>query len=125
MSDDPHSQPPHGLLATLIDVLVEMAQAHVALARAELARVLRRIGAGLVLFALAVALALAALNLLAGAAVSLLIAQGLEPGWAALVVAAMMGLSAAVAALVGLRVLRPAKLVPYRRTNPDSRSRPS
>jgi uncharacterized protein (DUF697 family) len=122
MTHDPHNSPLHTLMAALTQALGDVVQAQAALARAELVQALRKIALGLALIVLALTLALAALNLLSGAAVAALIAQGLTPGLAALLVAGLLGLCALVFVLFGLRVLRLSNLTSRRRSAPAERN---
>ncbi|RBI86359.1 phage holin family protein [Rhodosalinus halophilus] len=84
------------------------------LARAEADRSLRSAGAALGLLAVALLLAITALDVLAEAAVLALERSGLTPGWAAVLVGGALALVALVVAWRGLRDLDRARLAPER-----------
>lgn len=105
---------PADLLVRLLTDLVQVLQGDVLLARAEIARGLRGMGLGLVLMIVAALLAMLALNALAAAALLGLVALGLPPVWASVV----LGLGLLLLAYAGLRValalLNPGNLIPIR-----------
>jgi hypothetical protein len=84
------------------------------LARAEADRSLRSAGAALGLLAVALLLAITALDVLAGAAVFALERAGIAPGLAAVLVGGALALVAAVVAWRALRDLDRARLAPER-----------
>ncbi len=114
MTTEHQSRPTGTLLSDAARALSDLVRGEIALARAELEENIRKAVGGLILVVLAVAVALAALDVLAGAAVAALVAQGLSAGWSAFIVAAVLVLAAVVLAALGLRALAPSKLFPRR-----------
>lgn len=102
------------LLSDVVSGLGRLVRGELMLARAEATEGLRAAGGGLVKIAIAALVALVALNVLAGAAVAALAASGMGPGWAALIVGALLLGLALVLALLGRAALRPAGLWPDR-----------
>ncbi len=86
----------------------------VALARREVGRNVSRAGAGLVMMGVAAILLLTALNLLAGAAVTMLVQVGLSVPLASLAIGAGALLVAAILFFLGKARLDPKKLAPER-----------
>ncbi|WP_347311430.1 phage holin family protein [Defluviimonas sp. SAOS-178_SWC] len=115
MTTEPQDRGISAVFTDVTDALMDIVRGEAALARAELEENLRRAVTGLVLVIVCVAVSLAALNLLAGAAVAALVAQGMSAGWAALAVAVALLLISAILAALGIRVLAPSNLT-LRRT---------
>ncbi|REC55480.1 phage holin family protein [Rhodosalinus sediminis] len=106
--------PTAALLLETFDAARGLLRRELDLARAETDRSLRRARAGLVLLALALILAMTALDALAGAAIGALAGLGLGAGLAAMVVGAGLAVLAALVAWWGLRDLERARLAPER-----------
>lgn len=102
------------LFGEILTHLSNLMRKEIDLARSEMGENLRRAGIALGLVALSAILAITALNLIAGAIVTALVASGLQPAVASLVVAGG-GLVIAIALLAkGLRDLRRSSLAPKR-----------
>ncbi|MEY1556379.1 phage holin family protein [Yoonia sp. R2331] len=89
-----------------------LVQGELKLARAEMSHIVSRAGVGLFLIALAMLLALVALNVLATAAVAQVAALGLSVGLAALSVGALLLFAAVGFALAGRSRLSASALTP-------------
>ena len=109
---DPRT-PMGSLLSDAINQITKLVRGEVALAKAEVGQNLRNAALGIGLLVGAVILSLVALNVLAGALVAL-IAHWTGPGWAALIVGALLLAVVAVLALRGLNSLKPENLAPSR-----------
>ncbi|TYB81271.1 phage holin family protein [Maritimibacter fusiformis] len=90
------------LLADILDHLGRLLRRELDLITAEFRAALGRAGVALGLLALAVALALTGFNALVGAATAGLVALGLDPGWAGLIVGLVL---VAVAWALGRKAL--------------------
>ena len=102
------------LAARALDQMRGLMRREVDMARAELDESLSDVGAAVALAASAMVIALAALNVLAGALVAALAELGLEPGWAALVVGLALALVAGGMAMRAMKDLKSASLAPKR-----------
>lgn len=102
------------LFTDAVHSLTQLLRGEVALAKAEVEENLRKAAYGLAFVVLAAIMAIAALNLLSGAIVAALVAQGMPPGWAALLVAAGFALLAILLGYRGFRALAPGNLIPRR-----------
>ena len=103
----PNDAPPTpGLIADVLAGLVRLLRGEVDLAKAEAAAALKSVVRAAALALGAVALAAVGLGLLAQAAVATLIASGLSPAIAALLVAAVMLMGAAVLVTAARQHLR-------------------
>ncbi|MDA8585063.1 phage holin family protein [Rhodobacteraceae bacterium] len=89
-------------------------QGEMKLARAEMSQNLSQAGLGLAFFGIAAILALVALNVLAGAVVAFIAANGVSAGWAAVIVGGTLLLIAAVLSLRGKARLSAEALKPTR-----------
>ncbi len=102
------------LVASLTEDARTLARGEVELAKAELSETAKRSGTGVGLLGGAGLLGLLALVLLSIAAAYGLVAAGLHPAWAFLIVAVVYLLIAAVLVLVGQRLLKKASKGPER-----------
>lgn len=102
------------LLTEAFDATTRLVRGEIALARAEIEANLRSALTGVVLILLGLSVLFVALNVLSGAAVAALVAEGITPGWAALIVAAGLIFCAGLLALAGRRSLSSANLLPRR-----------
>lgn len=109
---DPATRSAGSLLSDALRALSDLVRGEIALAKAEAASKLRQAGTGLGLIVAGAIFALVALNVLAGAAVAALVAQGIETGWAGLIVGAALALLAVVLVIVGKKALDPSSLMP-------------
>ncbi len=100
------------MIRAILDAGLRVLRGEMTLARAEVALALRIAVGGLVMIAVAVVAALLGLVLLAQAAVAGLVALGLAPGWAGLIVAAVLLLLAVILIRLGLRRLRVLQTMP-------------
>lgn len=116
MTDRAQSNPTDApqLIRDLVKQGARLFRDEVALARREVGRNVSRAGAGLVMMGVAAILLLTALNLLAGAAVTLLVQVGLSVPLASLAIGAGALLVAAVLFFLGKARLDPKKLAPER-----------
>lgn len=106
-----------GTAAILSDILSgigKLLQGELALARAEAARGLRGAAGGLAMLAAATVAGLVGLNVLAGAAVGVLVAAGLGQVWSPLIVGLGLCALAFGLALAGRAALRPGRILPRR-----------
>jgi hypothetical protein len=109
--------PPSGvplveMIRTILDAGLRVLRGEMSLTRAEIVLALRIAARGLAMIAVAVVAAVLGLVLLAQAAVAGLVALGLAPGWAALIVAAVLLLLAAVLFRFGCRRLLALQILP-------------
>ncbi len=102
------------LVASMTEDARALVRGEVELAKAELAEVAKRSGTGVGLFGGAGVLAHLALVLLAVAAAFGLVAAGLHPGWAFLIVAVVVLLIAGLCALIGNNLIKKASKGPQR-----------
>lgn len=102
------------LIRDLVKQGARLFRDEVALARREVGRNVSRAGAGLVMMGVAAILLLTALNLLAGAAVTMLVQVGLSVPLASLAIGAGALLVAAIMFFLGKARLDPKKLAPER-----------
>lgn len=103
-----------GLLSDAFHAMTQLIRGEIALARAEVEESIRNAITGVILVVLAIAVLFVALNVMAGAAVAALVAQGITPSWAALIVAAGLIIFACLLAALGRRALSVANLMPRR-----------
>lgn len=95
-------------------VLMRMAAAELALARAEVGESLRRAFLGVALLAVTMVLLLVALNMLAGAAAIGLASAGVPDPWAPAIVGLVLILIGAGFTAWALSALKPSRLIPVR-----------
>ena len=116
MTDRAQSNPTDApqLIRDLVQQGARLFRDEVALARREVGRNVSRAGAGLVMMGVAAILLLTALNLLAGAAVTMLVQVGLSVPLASLAIGAGALLVAAILFFLGKARLDPKKLAPER-----------
>ena len=116
MTDRAQSNPTDApqLIRDLVKQGARLFRDEVALARREVGRNVSRAGAGLVMMGVAAILLLTALNLLAGAAVTMLVQVGLSVPLASLAIGAGALLVAAIMFFLGKARLDPKKLAPER-----------
>ena len=116
MTDRAQSNPTDApqLIRDLVKQGARLFRDEVALARREVGRNVSRAGAGLVMMGVAAILLLTALNLLAGAAVTMLVQVGLSVPLASLAIGAGALLVAAILFFLGKARLDPKKLAPER-----------
>lgn len=116
MTDRAQSNPTDApqLIRDLVKQGTRLFRDEVALARREVGRNVSRAGAGLVMMGVAAILLLTALNLLAGAAVTMLVQVGLSVPLASLAIGAGALLVAAILFFLGKARLDPKKLAPER-----------
>lgn len=117
MTDQPHrtaSESPGGLLGDVVSGFARLIRGELALARAEAKRSLNDATAGLGKLVIAAILGITALNVLAGAAVAVLVAIGLAPVWASVLVGVALLLLAYAIIQIGLAQLKPSNLAPKR-----------
>ena len=110
----PAGENPAGLVTDVVTGLARLVQGEIELARAEVARSLRDAAAAVGKLVIAAILGITAVNVLAGAAVAGLVALGLSPVWASVVVGGILLLLAFGTLQFALSVLRPANLAPKR-----------
>ncbi len=114
MHDDRDVRETPLLVINTLRQVTRLMQGEFALAKAELSRNLSRAGSGLALIAIGALLALTALDVLAGAAVGYLAAQGIGLGTAAQIVGGIMLIAAGGLAMVGRSRLSAKALSPDR-----------
>lgn len=116
MTDRAQSNPTDApqLIRGLVKQGTRLFRDEVVLARREVGRNVSRAGAGLVMMGVAAILLLTALNLLAGAAVTMLVQVGLSVPLASLAIGAGALLVAAIMFFLGKARLDPKKLAPER-----------
>lgn len=113
-TDGPGADAPAGLLGDVVSGFARLLRGELALARAEAKRSLGEASSALAKLAVAAMLGITAVNVLAGAAVAGLVALGLAPIWANVLVGAGLLLVAYVLVQSGLPQLKPANLAPRR-----------
>jgi uncharacterized membrane protein YqjE len=114
VSSDPDAKSTGALFSEAVQNVTELVRGEVDLAKAELSQNARRAMSGVMMIAGACVLGVVALNLLAGAGVAALVAQGLSAGWAALVVGGAVFLIAALLVHEGLGAFDRSNLIPRR-----------
>ena len=102
------------LLGDLINHATELFRKEVMLARAEVSEKINQVTSAAVMMGGAAVLGLVGLISLAGAAVIGLIALGLNPGWAVLIVGAVLAVIALIMAMSGKKKLNARNLTPHR-----------
>lgn len=102
------------LLGDLINHATELFRKEVMLARAEVSEKINQATAAAVMLGVAAVLGLVGLIYLAGAAVLGIIAAGLNPGWAVLIVGVVLSLIALIMAMSGKKKLNARNLTPHR-----------
>jgi hypothetical protein len=100
------------LLVDTIRHFTSLVQGELKLARAEMSQILSRAGVGIALIAVAMLMALVALNVIASAAVAYIAAAGLSVGTAALLVGGALLLIAIALVLAGKSRLSASALTP-------------
>lgn len=111
---DPRTKPTVTLVTDVFAQASTLLQGEVALARAEIGDNIRKAVGGLICLATAAVLAGVALNLVVGALVALLIANGVAPAGAAFAVGAVVFGIALVLVQLGLSALKGTSLAPTR-----------
>lgn len=111
------------LIASAISQSNDLVQAEFRLARAEVSEKLAATKSGLAFMAIAAVLLIASLGLLLQALVSLLIAHGVSPPLATVIVSGVIGLSGIALFVIGQRRLSPRQLVPKRTLRSLARSK--
>lgn len=114
MNADPAFRPTGALLTDAFRSATDLLRGEVDLARAEVEENLRKTARAALLYALAIALGIVALNLLAGAGTAFLVASGLSPTAAALIVAAILIAAAALFIAYAKSALKSTSLMPRR-----------
>ncbi len=107
-------QAPGGLMADMLTGVMRLVQGEIALLRAETRQRVQSAQTALILVLVAVVLGITGLNVLAGAAVTAVVATGLAPHWATLVVGAVLALAAFIAARAALAAVHSATTGPVR-----------
>ena len=105
---------PGALMADVLAGVSRLVQGELALARAEAAERLQSAKQAVLQVAIAVVLGITAINLLAAALVAAIVAMGLSPIWASLLVGVVLLLLAIAAGLAAARLLRDAGKAPRR-----------
>ncbi len=105
---------PASMMADVLAGVARLVQGELALARAEAAERLRWVQQAAVQGAVAVVLAITAINVLAAAAVAGVVALGLSPTWASVVVGGVLLLLAFGFAQHAARLMRDASSLPRR-----------
>jgi lysylphosphatidylglycerol synthetase-like protein (DUF2156 family) len=113
-TDRPKTESTGSLLGEALNHVSGLIRGEVDLARAEIDQNLRRAATAIGLLVAAVVIFLTALNVLAAAVVSGLTEAGIDAGWAALIVGAVLGIVAAVLASKGAKDLKLSSLAPSR-----------
>lgn len=117
MTDTAHrttGESPVGLLGDVVTGFARLLRGELALARAEAKRSLSDAASGLGKLVIAAILAITALNVLAGAAVAALVAVGLAPVWASVLVGVGLLLLAFAILQIAVAQLKPENLAPKR-----------
>lgn len=114
MSDYERQIPISSVLAGIVDSFSGLVKNEVDLARAEVTESVKTAAVAVGLIATAMVIAFVALNVLTGALVSLLVAAGLHPGWAAVIIGGLYALVSGVMVSVALAQLRSVSLAPKR-----------
>ncbi len=102
------------LLSDMVSQVGRILRKEAALAKAEMGENLSRAGTAIGLIVGAVVLSFVALGALAGAGIAALVSIGWAIHWAALAVGGGLALIAAILAVMGIRDLKPERLVPNR-----------
>lgn len=102
------------LLSEAIKHISSLVRSEVDLARAEVDQNLRRAARALGMIVAAVVIALTALNVLSAAVVAGLTQAGIDAGWSALIVGAVLGIAAAILIAKGTSDLKLSSLAPTR-----------
>jgi VIT1/CCC1 family predicted Fe2+/Mn2+ transporter len=100
------------LISSVLEHLHRLIRKEMALIRAEMSQKLNRAAIAVGLITISVIAVLTGLNVLAGAAVALLVDLGLSSGWAALIVAGVFILIAAALCAKGVHMLKTTSLAP-------------
>lgn len=117
MTDQPDGsagQATAGLLGDIVSGFARLVRGELALARAEAKRSIGEATSAMAKIVIAVILGITAVNVLAGAAVAGLVALGMAPIWASVLVGGGLLLSAYVMVQIALPQLTPANLAPKR-----------
>ncbi len=114
MSDRPTGKSTGALLSDAMANVTGLVRGEIDLARAEVSDNVSKAGAAIGLIAGAAIIALVALNVLAAALVAALAEAGLDTGWAALIVGALLGIAAYILVNKGLSDLKLSSLAPSR-----------
>ncbi len=114
MSDDKTSKSASNLLSDALNNVSALVRKEVDLARAEISENISRAGVAIGLIAGAAIIALVALNVLAAALVVGLTEIGIDAGWSALIVGALLGLLAYLMINKGINDLKLTSLAPTR-----------
>jgi uncharacterized membrane protein YeiB len=118
MTDRDHgpasAQGPGALMADVLAGVSRLVQGELALARAEAAERLQSAKKSVLQGVVAVVLGVTAINLLAAALVATIVAMGLSPIWASLLVGVVLLLVALASAQKAVRLLRDAGKAPRR-----------
>lgn len=119
MTDTPDGRPDGrndgsiiGLFSDAMAAMTRLVRGEIALARSEAEQALERSARAALQIGIAAILALVGLNVLAGASVAGLVALGLAPGWAGLIVGAVLLLLGLGYLQFGLGLLRKARRAP-------------
>ncbi len=112
--DRPAAEASAGLLGDIVTGFARLLRGELALARAEAKRSLGEATAAMAKLVLAVIFGITAVNVLAGAAVAGLVALGLAPIWASVLVGCGLLLLAYALVQIALPQLKPSNLVPTR-----------
>ena len=114
MSDDNTNKSAGNLLTDAMSNVSGLVRSEVDLARAEISENITKAGVAIGLIAGAAIIALVALNVLAAALVAALTETGLDAGWSALIVGAVLGVIAFVLNSKGTNDLKLSSLAPTR-----------
>jgi cytochrome c biogenesis protein CcdA len=116
MSDPDHGRAPGAgrMMADVLAGVSRLVRGELALARAEVAERLDAVRQSVVQVVIAVVLGITAINVLAGAAVAAVVALGLTPIWAAVIVGGILLILALGFAQHAARLLRDAGALPKR-----------
>lgn len=114
MSDNNTNKSAGNLLSDALSNVSGLVRSEVDLARAEISENVSKAGVAVGLIAGAAIIALVALNVLAAALVAGLTEAGLDAGWAALIVGALLGILAYVLINKGINDLKLSSLAPTR-----------
>ena len=114
MSDDHTNKSASTLLTDAMSNVGGLVRNEVDLARAEVSQNVNKAGVAIGLIAGSAIIALVALNVLAAALVAALTEAGLDAGWSALIVGALLGLIAFALMSKGLNDLKLSSLAPTR-----------
>ncbi len=114
MSDTNPSKSAGGLLSDAMNNVSSLVRNEVDLARAEISENISKAGVAVGLIAGAAIIALVALNVLAAALVAALTEAGIEAGWAALIIGAVLAVIAFILMGKGVNDLKLSSLAPTR-----------